>query len=73
MQVAGYAMLVEENALDVLGERLVVDTLALLRIPQDSDTITTMERPWNPDSIEAKTFRLCRELHDIHWQLKREV
>jgi len=72
VQVAGYAMLVEES--ELFGDvPLKIDTLALLRIPQDSDSITTMERPWDPDSIEAKTFRLCRELHDIHWQLKREV
>ena len=72
VQVAGYAMLVEENSIAGLSP-VKIDTLAILRIPQDSDSITTMERPWNRDSVEAKTFRMCLDLHNIQKQLKREV
>jgi hypothetical protein len=67
VQVAAYAMLVEE-----VGNRKI-DKLALLRIPQDSDTITTLERPWNPNSLEAETVKLCRRLYEIHQTLDREV
>jgi PD-(D/E)XK nuclease superfamily len=67
VQVAAYAMLVEE------AKGIEIDTLAILRIPRDGAGITTVERPWNPDSEEAEAVRICRRLYDIHKRLDAEV
>ncbi len=67
IQVAAYAMLVEE----VKG--IKIDTLAVLRIPQESDGLTTLERPWNRSSDEARAVKLCLELGGIQKRLKGEV
>lgn len=67
VQVAGYAMLVEENT------DYRIDELAILRIPQESESITTHERPWKREGMEQETFRLCLRLHAIQKVLKKEV
>lgn len=67
VQVAAYAMLVEE------AKGIKIDTLAVLRIQRDTDGITTLERPWSRESPEARTVILARELYDLHKRLKAEV
>ncbi len=67
VQVAAYALLVEEQT------EHRIDTLALLRIPQDSEGLTTFERPWDRDSPELRVVMLARELYDLHKVLKSEV
>lgn len=67
VQISGYALMVEE----MTDHR--IDELALLRIPRDSDSITTWEKPWNRDGEAAETFRICRRLHELHKVLKKEV
>jgi hypothetical protein len=67
VQASAYAMLVEENT------KHRVDVLAILRIPRDSDSITTLERPFDREGMEVETFRLCRRLYTIQRQLDAEV
>jgi hypothetical protein len=71
VQLAGYVGLVEENT----DHR--IDEIALLRIPQESLAIATMEFPWTTDdptiAAAVRTFAACRQLHEDHKILKRAV
>jgi hypothetical protein len=67
VQIAGYAMLVEECT------DLRIDEVAILRIPQDSESIATHEFPWDRDGDAPRAFRMCVELHRIQSVLKKAV
>lgn len=67
VQAAGYAMLVEENTTHR------VDVLAILRVPRESDSITTLERPYDREGPEVETFRACRRLYTLQRRLNEEV
>lgn len=67
VQTAAYAMLVEENT------EYRVDDLAILRIPRNSTSITTLELPYDREGIAVETVRICRRLYAIQRTLESEV
>lgn len=69
VQVAGYAMMVEE----LTSHR--IDEVAILRIPQDSDGIAVTEIPWDSKAarVASETFLACVQLHEAAKILKKAV